>query len=79
MLKSRVYNALKGVLSEYIIGFKEEQLDVGLFAGEFVLKDLIINPNKVNQDFRKQNLPVRLKAGMIGIVKINVNFFNTSL
>jgi len=48
MLKSRVYNALKGALAEYIIGFKEEQLDVGLFAGEFVLKDLIINPNRVN-------------------------------
>lgn len=48
MLKSRVYNALKGALSEYTFGFKEEQLDVGLFAGKFVLKDLIINPNKVN-------------------------------
>jgi hypothetical protein len=51
MLKRKVYSALKATLSEFVFGFKEEQLDIGYFAGEVVLKDLIIKPNKVNEIF----------------------------
>jgi len=72
MLKGYLFKTLKAGLSEFVFGFNDKQLDVGIFSGEVVLKDLIIKPNKVNEIFSQMNLPIRLKAGMIGIIKIKV-------
>ncbi len=65
MIKRKVYAALKDTLTQFVFGFKEDQLEVGLFSGNIELKDLILKPNKVNEVFSQMNLPVRLKAGMI--------------
>lgn len=73
MLKRRVYAALKDTLTQFVFGFKEEQIEVGLFSGNIELKDLIIKPNKVNEIFAAENLPIRLKAGMIARVQIKVS------
>ena len=73
MFKSKIYNKLKDTLGEFLFGFDEDQLDVGMFGGHIELKDLIIKPKKVNEILEKQNLPFALKAGLIAKVQIEVN------
>jgi len=65
MIRRRVYSKLKETLKDFVFGFNEEQIEVGLFSGNIELKDLIIKPNKVNDVLDKVNIPFRLKAGMI--------------
>ena len=72
MLKRRFYEKLKDKLGEMLFGFDEQQLDVGFFGGDVVLKDLIFRPKKINEIFEKQNLPFALKAGMIAKLNIKV-------
>ena len=72
MLKRRLYEKLKDKLGELLFGFDEQQLDVGFFGGDIMLKDLIFRPKKINEIFEKQNLPFALKAGMIAKMDIKV-------
>ena len=72
MLKRRLYEKLKDKLGELLFGFDEQQLDVGFFGGDTVLKDLIFRPKKINEIFEKKNLPFALKAGMIAKMEIKV-------
>lgn len=72
MIKRKVFAALKDTLNQFVYGFNEEKLEVGLFSGIIELKDLVIKPNAVNAIFSKANLPIRLKAGMIAHVQIKV-------
>ena len=48
-------------------------LEVGLFSGNIELKNLIIKPNEVNNWMEAQNIPLRLKAGMIAHIQIKVS------
>lgn len=73
MIKKKLHTALKAVLSEFVFGFTDDQLDVGLFSGQVELKDLIIKPDKVNKIFEKENMPIRLKAGMIALIRVKVS------
>jgi len=73
MLKRRLYERLKDKLGEFLFGFDEQQLDVGFFGGDIILKDLIFRPKKINEILEKQNLPFALKAGMIAKVEIKVS------
>ena len=72
MFKSKIYNKLKDALGDFLFGFDESQLDVGMFGGNIELKNLIVKPKKVNEIFEKQNLPFSLKAGLIAKVQIQV-------
>ena len=72
MLKRRLYEKIKDKLGELLFGFDEQQLDVGFFGGDTVLKDLIFRPKKINEIFEKKNLPFALKAGMIAKMEIKV-------
>lgn len=72
MLKRRLYEKLKDKLGELLFGFDEQQLDVGFFGGDVILKDLIFRPKKINEIFEQQNLPFALKAGMIAKMDIKV-------
>ena len=73
MLKRRLYEKLKDKLGELLFGFDEQQLDVGFFGGDIILKDLIFRPKKINEIFEKKNLPFALKAGMIAKMDIKVS------
>ena len=76
MFKSKIYNKLKDALGDFLFGFDEDQLDVGMFGGNIELKDLIIKPKKVNEILEEQNLPFALKAGLIAKVQIQVKKFS---
>lgn len=60
-----MFGLLKDTLKRFVFDFKEEMLEVGLFSGNIELKNLIIKPNEVNRLMAEQNMPIRLKAGMI--------------
>ena len=79
MFKSKIYNKLKDALGDFLFGFDEDQLDVGMFGGNIELKDLIIKPKKVNEILEEQNLPFALKAGLIAKVQIQVKKFSRFL
>ena len=70
MLKRRVYNALKAKLSEFLYGFTEDTIEIGILSGKIKLKNLIVRPNKVNEIFKKGNVPIALKAGLISKISI---------
>ena len=73
MIKRKVYDGLKAALKDFVFGFNEHQIEVGLFSGNIELKDLILRPNKVNEMISKLGLPFRLKAGMIAHIQIKVS------
>jgi hypothetical protein len=73
MLKRRVYNALKAKLSEFLYGFTEDKIEIGILTGKIELKNLIVRPNKVNEIFKKGNVPIALKAGLISKISIQVS------
>jgi len=70
MLRRRVYNALKDKLSEFLYGFTEDKIEIGLLSGRIELKNLIVKPKKVNEIFEKGNIPISMKAGLISIISI---------
>ena len=70
MLKRRVYNALKAKLSEFLYGFTEDTIEIGILSGKIELKNLSVRPNKVNEIFKKGNVPIALKAGLISKISI---------
>ena len=53
MFQKTLYNKLKDALGDYLFGFDESQLDVGYFGGNIELKNLIIQPKKINEIFDK--------------------------
>jgi len=73
MIRRRLYNTLKETLKDFVFGFNEKQVEVGLFSGNVELKDLIIKPTKVNEVLDSLNIPFRLKAGMIAHIQIKVS------
>jgi hypothetical protein len=77
MIRRRVYAALKDTLAKFIMNFNEEQLNVGLISGDVEMKNLILNADVVNAILSEQNLPIQLKAGMIGKIKVKVRQFKS--
>jgi hypothetical protein len=62
-------------LDEWLQGFNQEKdFNVSLFSSEKVkLKNAIINTERVNKELKKLNIPIRLKAGMIGMLSVKVS------
>ena len=71
-MNKAIHAKVKAALQDFVYGFNEKQLDIGILKGQIELKDLIIKPDKLNEQFKKANLPIRLKAGMIAHIKIKV-------
>ena len=77
MLRRRVYNALKSTLSEFLYGFTEDKIEIGILSGKIELRNFIVKPNKVNELFKKLNAPIALKAGLISKISIQVSYSRT--
>ena len=79
MIKQKIFDKVKGVLSEFLYGFDENSFDVGIFSGTLELKNLIVKPQVVNAKLQKSNSPILLKAGMISHLKIRVSLFESRI
>lgn len=74
VIKSKIYDFLKKNLGEYLYGFEKNQLDVGLLSGRIELVNVNFRPDKVNELLASQGLPVHIKAGLIGKLKLKCNY-----
>ena len=72
MIKNKIYTLLQKYIAEYLFGFDKNKLDVAILSGYIDLKDVNIRPDKANAIVAKLNLPIALKAGMIGKMKLKV-------
>ena len=72
MLQGRIFKLIKEKIGEYLYGFKQEQLDVGLFSGRIQLENLTLKHDKINENPALQNSPIAIKAGMLGLLQVNV-------
>lgn len=49
MLKAKILEMVKGFIDEWLLGFDENDFDVGIFSSEKLnLQNAIINCNRVN-------------------------------
>lgn len=73
MLKNKILDKLKKYLQEYLFGFDKNQLQMSFLKGNVDLHNVNIIPDKVNEIFAKENLPIALKAGMISKLSVQVS------
>ena len=70
MLKDKVYEHLKKYLDKYLFGFDKSQLDVAILKGNINLKNVNLKPDRTNELIDYWNVPIAVKAGMIGSLKV---------
>ena len=73
MLKRKIFAKVKDTLSQFLYGFNENALEIGIFSGTIELKNLIVRPDAVNKVLEAANTPIILKAGLISKIKIEVS------
>ena len=74
VIKSKIYDFLKKNLGEYLYGFQKNQLDVGLLSGHIDLVNVNFRPSKVNQLLGTLGLPITLKAGLLGKLRLKCHY-----
>ena len=72
MIKGKIFEKCKKYFEEYLFGFDHNNLNMSIFSGNIVLNNVNIRPDKINEIFAKQGLPIALKAGMISKLTISV-------
>ncbi len=72
MLKSRIFGKLRKYVEEYLFGFDPNSLQMSFLNGSINLNNVNIRPDKVNEIFAKEGLPIALKAGMISKLNVKV-------
>ena len=75
MIKKKVYEKLKDILTEYVFDFDEKKFDLGVFGGNLKLNDLILVPSKINEKLQEADSPVMIKAGRISRAMLKVSRF----
>jgi hypothetical protein len=80
-MQSWLLNKFKSKLKETFFNFDDEfastfkqkdSFELSMLSGQLELRNLIMQPKKINKKFNDKALPISLKAGMIGLVRINV-------
>ncbi|OMJ66801.1 hypothetical protein SteCoe_36233 [Stentor coeruleus] len=74
VIKSKIYDFLKKNLGEYLYGFQKNQLDVGLLSGHIDLVNVNFRPDKVNQLLGSLGLPITIKAGLMGKLRLKCHY-----
>ncbi|KAH9720888.1 PH domain-containing protein [Citrus sinensis] len=68
MLEDQVANLLQRYLGNYVIGLNKEALKISVWQGDVELTNMQLKPEALNA----LKLPVRVKAGFLGSVKLKV-------
>ena len=74
VIKSKIYEFLKKNLGEYLYGFQKNQLDVGLLSGHIDLVNVNFRPDKVNELLGSLGLPIQIKAGLLGKLRLKCHY-----
>jgi vacuolar protein sorting-associated protein 13A/C len=68
MFEALVERLLNKILGEYIEEFSVENLKIGIWSGEVVLKNIALKKSVI----RKFNLPFRINYSKLGILRMNI-------
>jgi hypothetical protein len=70
---------LEKILNEYFLNFSSKQLKFGLLKGLIEISNLYINCDKINEILQFENIPLKLKFGLLSKLSINISFLNFQL
>lgn len=76
MLKNKIFEKCKKYFEDYLFGFDEDHMQMSLLSGHIDLNNVNVKPDKINEAFAKQNIPIALKAGLISKLSIDVRLQN---
>lgn len=72
MITGTVFAYIKKIIGEYVHNFSKSQLNLHLFEKKITLKNLILKPEKINQELNKRELFFNLKAGLINELIVEI-------
>lgn len=72
LFKGLLVDKLKSSLKDYLFVFDNNNIDTSFLLGQTTLTNVLVKPDKINEIFREQNLPITLKAGMISKLGLKV-------
>jgi hypothetical protein len=72
MFKNKLYAKFETLFQDYLFNFEEKNLHTSILSGNVNMKDVNIRPDKINEIFKKKNLPIALKAGLISKLNVKV-------
>lgn len=55
---------LDPILGEWVKNYKGDQFELGMFANNIHLENLVLNDDKINQAFKEAKVPMELKLGL---------------
>ena len=79
LFKGLLVDKLKSSLKDYLFVFDNNNIDTSFLLGQTTLTNVLVKPDKINEIFREQNLPITLKAGMISKLGLKVSIEHSDL
>ena len=73
MIKNKIFEKYKKYFEDYLFGFDQEHMEMSLLTGKINITNVNIKPDKINQIFAEQNMPIALKASLISKLSISVS------
>ncbi|KAL4464707.1 hypothetical protein ABPG74_011268 [Tetrahymena malaccensis] len=72
-MKTAFFQYLNNKIGQYLYGFNDQQLNLGIMQGKFELRQLTLKPIEINKLIKNElNIPFQIKAGLIS--KISVEY-----
>ncbi|KAL4508122.1 hypothetical protein ABPG72_021495 [Tetrahymena utriculariae] len=72
-MKTAFFQYLNNKIGQYLYGFNDQQLNLGIMQGKFELRQLTLKPIEINKLIKNElNIPFQMKAGLIS--KISVEY-----
>lgn len=68
MFEALAERLLNSILGEYIENFSAENLKIGIWSGEVVLRNVVLKPSVI----RKLNLPLAIRYSRLGCLRMNI-------
>lgn len=76
MIKNKLYPYIEQYINDYLWGFTKEQFEVGVLNGIISLENIHLRPDIINNQLNKSEIPLWLKAGRIGKIKVGCSLMN---
>ena len=74
MLETLFLKTAKSLLSEYVFGFKDDDLEVSILKGKAGVYNSLLNTKKIDEVFEAYDLPFKLKLGFVEEIELDVGF-----
>jgi hypothetical protein len=72
MLGNKLYAKFESFFQDYLFNFEQKNLHTSILSGNVNMNNVNIRPDKINEIFKKKNLPIALKAGLISKLNVKV-------